>query len=107
MPDVSYSYRVRVGPHEWTGDGGDPATYGPVDGLEIIRKVIDTDLWPAPEDVAECKFRVIAESASDWPGLEEGATVAVEYHSPAVGAIISPMESFYGRVAELTCQPHE
>jgi hypothetical protein len=37
MPDVSYSYDIRIGPYRWIGQAGDPADYGPVDGLQLIR----------------------------------------------------------------------
>lgn len=104
--DVDYKYKVRVGGHTWTGRAGDAATYGPCDGLQIIRKLVETDLWPAPEDVAESRFQVVAAAADDLD-LAVGQPAVVEYDTPGSGTLISPQESFYGRVAELTCTPHD
>lgn len=104
MPDVSYSYRVKIGGHEWTANMGDAPDYGPADGLQIIRKLRDSDLWPTVEEAAECRFQLVVESAADVPGVQLGAAVAVEYKTPAGGAI---RQAFYGRVAELTSSPHD
>lgn len=104
MPDVSYSYSVRVGPYTWTGDVGDPADYGPVDGLQIIRKLVDTQLWPAMVDTAECRFQLIVESTEDVESIELGTTVFVQITRPVGGSV---RESFAGRVAELVTTPHD
>ena len=103
MPDVSYHYRVRVGPYEWTGNTGDPADYGPVDGLQIIRKLVDTPLWPAQRDTDECRFQLIVESTADVDAIELGTPVYVQITRPVGGAV---KEGFAGRVAELTAVPH-
>jgi hypothetical protein len=107
MPEVSYSYDIRVGPYQWIGQAGDVADYGPTDGLEIIRAEPDTELRPAPEDIVECKFQLIAASSADLVQLEEQLPVHVLYDSPADLTITNPLESFHGRVAEVTSQPHE
>jgi hypothetical protein len=104
MPEVSYSYRVRVAGIEWTGTVGDAAEYGPVDGLQIIRKVADSDLWPTRVEPAECRFQLIVASMADVAAIDLGSVVLVEVRRPAAGPIT---ESFAGRVNELTATPHD
>lgn len=109
MPDVAYTYRVKVGSHEWEAATSDTADYGPVDGLQIIRKLRDSDLWPAPEDPAECRFQLVVASTADVPDVQLGAAVAVEYYTerPSEPGLPYLRQSFYGRVAELTSSPHD
>lgn len=105
MPEVSYHYRVRVAGYEWTGNGGDPADYGPVDGLQIIRKLSDaSELWPVRLDIAECRFQLIVASMDDVANIDVGSVVLVEITRPVGGSVT---ESFAGRVGELTATPHQ
>lgn len=105
MAEVSYSYRVRVGSHEWAASSGDPAEYGPVDGLSIIRKLVeDSPLWPAQLDTAECRFQLIVASMADVSDVAVGTPVLVEIQRPAGGPV---REAFTGRVADLSATPHK
>lgn len=106
MPEVQYAYSVTVGGYSWDGETSDPAGYGPVDGLQVVRKLVETDLWPAPADVAECRFQLIAPDAATLADLEVGLPVVVEYDDGTL-PIVDPNVSFAGRVAEVTSQAHD
>lgn len=108
MPDVAYGIRMTVGPYSWLFGMGDTlALPCPVDGLQIIRKVVETDLWPPVEDVAECRFQLIAEQATDLADLAVGMPVRVQYDPAYSGGVFSAAETFDGRIGEVPTDPHD
>lgn len=105
MPEVDYRYIVTVGSHTWDHNMGDAATYGPVDGLTITRKLTDSPLWPGQVDVAECAFQLIVATADELADVEIGTPVSVDIRRPHTRGAPGP-EQFSGRVADITAQPH-
>jgi hypothetical protein len=99
--DIDYSIDLRVGPYSWTFTQGDTlALPAPVDGMELTVKLVESDLWPPPEDVRELKLQLVAAAAEDLE-LTVGMVVHMEYDSDGAD------EDFSGRIGEVTMSPHE
>lgn len=119
LAEPFYRVHLTVGPYSWTIERGDPADYGPVDGLKMGWKYPDNAAWPTQYEVPWCTFGVIVADKADFQGVTEGAHVQVAvYHVPAGTPLPEgwqdgdlegswlPVASFAGRVTQLDAKPH-
>lgn len=119
LADPYYRVHLTVGPYSWDIERGDPADYGPVDGLKIGWSLPDNAAWPTQPDIPWARFGVIVEDAADFAGVDIGAEVAIGvYAHPASDPLPSgyqdgsgtgkwvPVALFGGRVVELEAEPH-
>lgn len=112
-----YRVHLTVGPYAWVVERGDPADYGPTDGLKIGWKYPEAAAWPTQHEIPYASFGVIVADAADFAGVDIGSPVAISvYHVPA-GTIVPagyaqagttdwiPVASFSGRVTDLGVKP--
>lgn len=99
--DIPYDIELYVGPYSWVFNQGDTLSLpAPVDGMQMIVKLVESDLWPPPEDVRELKLQLVAAQASDLV-LNVGDVVHMEFDSEGAD------EDFSGRIGEVSMGPHE
>lgn len=103
--DIPYTVQLTVGAYSWDFYQGDALPLpAPVDGLQLARKLVASDLWPPPEDLAELKFQLVAATAADL-AIDVGDPVIFRYqHSHTA---FPDDDEFYGRVGEVTMAPHD
>lgn len=126
---VYYRVRLALGPDPvftpgatrrvWDIQKGDPAAYGPVDGLTIGWKLPDNAAYPSQPEIPYATFQVIVASAADFAGIDVGTPVSIHvwdqpasFKTPAgwldgSGAGLPvPVATFGGRITELRAEPH-
>lgn len=127
IPYVEPYYRVHVsvGPYSWDIERGDPADYGPIDGLKIGWKYPENAAWPTQPELPYASFGVIVPDTDSFEGVDVGAPVTIAVWAEPAGTplpadfrdnsdaylgvpgLFMPVASFGGRVTEMTGEPHE
>lgn len=126
-----YRARVAIGPDPadpgsaggprlvWNIERGDPAAYGPLDGLTIGWKLPDNAAYPSQPELPYANFRVIVADAADFAGVDVGAPVSIHVWDQPAGFVLPagwsdgsgsgltvPVATFGGRITDLKAEPH-
>jgi hypothetical protein len=107
-PPGYYRVDVVAGPYSWTIVHDDPADYGPMSGLWFgWEKPADDPFGFAHPDHMEAGIPIIVANPADLADLDEDDPVAIRvWLDETTTAPASCRWSFYGRVAEITAEPH-
>lgn len=100
-----YRVEVDVGVYSLASQDGDPASYGLADPLTLSYSVPQTDLAPIVQrDPDEATVNVIAPDPWTYT-FTLGDQVRVAVYSDHAATVCT--HSFFGRIAQLTAQPHK
>lgn len=99
--ELDYTVELGLGAVTWTVGRGDPADFGPVDGLSIGWAYPEgSGLFPPQPEPVTAAFGIVAEDSTTLAAdLRIGAPVTITLTMANMTA------EFYGRVAEATAQP--
>lgn len=105
MPTMPYHVELTIGRGTdtvtWSIDGGDPADFGPLAGLQITQSSLD-NLWPPADAPTECRFELLLPSFAAAPQVRRGAIVVVDVKTATGG---TQLGYFNGRIADLKATP--